>query len=366
MLLTFTTGKAEVPVHSEGPPQRGLVHAHYSSCAGNCFETCHVDFATRIACVYNWGKRPLSAMILVVSTFGFLPTFTFAQSATPGMTTSSVPVVAHKVHVRDHSLYINCVGNGSPTVVMDAGYGDSSDVWTEIQQHVAASTRVCVYDRAGLGRSDIVGKRTVWDVVDDLASLLENCPVEGPYVLVRHSIGGLIANMYAHGNPEKVAGMVLVDSSHPNQAPRLHSKLPLAWLKALEIFFAGTPAFETWDSETATAQGRTPDMRAGSLGDKPIVVLTRDVEHIDPDGINWIKENIWSGYSAEVDRLYGHAWLDLQREYVALSTAATHVVVEGSTHYIQKDRPKVVTDAIRQVLKAARTRKPDGLTASTK
>ena len=299
-------------------------------------------------------RKIRSATVVTALILSLVPVLNQAKATAPAAT--ALPTLAHNVAVGDHSLYINCVGEGSPTVVMEAGYGDASDVWAGVQHQIAAFTRVCIYDRAGLGRSDIVGQRSVQDVVADLVALLENCPVDDPIVLVGHSIGGLIVDMVAHEQPEKVAGMVLVDSSHPNQQPRFHSRLPKAWLGALDTFFADTPAFETWDSDLATSQGRTPYIRAGSLGDMPLVVLTRDVERIDPDGICWIQENIWSEYSTEVDRLYGRAWLELQREFLALSSNSTHVIVEGSTHYIQKDRPGVVVEAVRQVVTQARTR----------
>ena len=99
-------------------------------------------------------------------------------------------------------------------------------------------------------------------------------------------------------------------------------------------------------------------MQAGSLKDLPLVVLTRDVTRIDPDGISWIKANIWAEYSTEVDSLYGAAWMKLQQDLLGLSTVATHVVVEGSTHYIQKDKPEVVAQAVRQVVTQARTQEP--------
>ena len=276
-------------------------------------------------------------------------------------TLAQTEAVAQKVAVGEHRLYVSCQGRGHPTVVMDAGYGDTSDVWAAVQPRLATFTRVCVYDRAGLGRSDVVGERTVRDVVNDLTALVSGAAADGPVVLVGHSIGGLIATMLAHDRPEMVAGLVLVDSSHPDQLPRLHSRLPKAWLEALDTFFADTPAFETWNSDHATSQGRTPYMRSGSLQDIPLAVLTRDVTHIDPDGIAWIKDNIWPDYSTAVDRLYGRAWLELQRDYLTLSTASTHVVVEGSTHYIHRDKPEVVVEAVRRMVMQTRIREPGRL-----
>ncbi len=313
-----------------------------------------------VAGVKTRRQKPKNVAAMVALTFGLVLVLGRVQAAAPLTTAPLVtapPELAHHVDVGGHSLYIKCTGTGSPTVMMEAGYGDASEVWAEVFSEVAAFTKVCVYDRAGLGQSDFVEQRTVREVVADIKALIENCPVAGPLILVGHSIGSLIVNMVAHEAPEKVAGLVLIDSSHPNQLTRFREHLPQAWLEALDTFFAGTPGFETWSSDAATAQGETLYMRAGSLGSTPLVVLTRDVEHIDPDGIAWIKENIWDSYSAEVDRLYGQAWLELQREYLALSTASFHTIVKDSTHYIQKDRPDAVTGAIRQVVIAARKRK---------
>jgi len=296
----------------------------------------------------------MKLVILAASALGFGTAVVLAQTdaAIAGV---QAPYEVQMVAMGDHHLYMNCVGRGRPTVMMEAGYGDSSDVWRAVQPTLAAFTRVCVYDRAGLGRSEPVGPRTVQDVADDLSALLD-ATIAGPVVLVGHSVGGLLANMVAHRRPGKVTGLVLVDSSHPDQVARLRRNLPRGWLEALDTYFADAPAFETWDSDTATAQGVGVYAQPASLGDLPLVVLTRDVDLIDADGIRWIKENIWAGYSEEVDRLYGAAWLELQRELLTLSTNSSQRIVAGSTHYIQKDRPEVVVEAVRQVVRQARTR----------
>lgn len=293
--------------------------------------------------------------------------FTLCLAASAPLAWADAPgtpaVFAEKIAVGDRALYLNCLGEGSTTVLLDAGYGDTSDVWAEVQAGVSDFTRACVYDRAGLGRSDPVAARTVREVVADLAYLLVNGPVEGTFVLVSHSAGGLVANMVAHQHPERIAGVVLVDASHPNQLPRLRRSLPGEWFRALERFFAGTPVFETWESDAATAQGETVYAEAVSLGALPLVVLTRDINKISEEGIHWIKENIWPHYSVALDRRYGQAWLALQREYVGLSVNSAHILVRGSTHYIHRDKPEVVVHAIRQVVGAARTGLPLARTA---
>lgn len=162
--------------------------------------------------------------ILAASALGFGTAVVLAQtdSAIAGV---QAPHEAQMVAMGDHHLYMNCMGRGRPTVMMEAGYGDASDVWQAVQPTLAAFTRVCVYDRAGLGRSEAVGHRTVQEVADDLSALLD-ATIAGPVVLVGHSVGGLLANMVAHRRPSKVTVLVLVDSSHPDQVARLRRNLP--------------------------------------------------------------------------------------------------------------------------------------------
>ena len=124
--------------------------------------------------------------------------------------------------VGGHRLHLDCHGHGSPTVVLSNGLGGVSAGWARITGPVAATTRVCAYDRAGQGWSeDAVGPRDGVQSAEDLHTLLAKAGEHGPYVLVGHSTGGTYAMTYAARYPEQVAGMVLLDSSSPEQFTRM-------------------------------------------------------------------------------------------------------------------------------------------------
>ena len=128
----------------------------------------------------------------------------------------------HLVAVETHRrLNIYCTGNGSPTVIFDSGLGDRDRVWGLVQPAIAAETRACSYDRAGLGFSDPSPKpRTSTNIVDDLHRLLQAAHIKPPYVLVGHSLGGMNIKLYAETYPWEVVGMVFVDPSDENQGKR--------------------------------------------------------------------------------------------------------------------------------------------------
>src|ERR671916_1658817 len=124
------------------------------------------------------------------------------------------PPPGEMVDVGGYSLHINCVGQGSPTVVLDAGSGGFSAQWVRVQREVSDTTRVCAYDRAGMGWSEMGPEpRDAKQISGELHALLNGADIEGPYVLVGHSFGGLYMQTYAARYPDEVAGVVLVDSS---------------------------------------------------------------------------------------------------------------------------------------------------------
>src|SRR5215210_8856488 len=126
------------------------------------------------------------------------------------------PPPGEMVGVGGYRLHINCVGQGSPTVLLDSGMGMFSAQWVRVQREVSGTTRVCAYDRAGMGWSEMgPDPRDAKQVSSELHALLGGAGIEGPYVLVGHSFGGLYMQTYAARYPDEVAGVTLVDSSQP-------------------------------------------------------------------------------------------------------------------------------------------------------
>src|SRR5215210_3533682 len=124
------------------------------------------------------------------------------------------PPPGEMVDVGGYRLHINCVGQGSPTVVLDSGSGAFSAHWVRVQREVSGTTRVCAYDRAGMGWSEMgPNPRDAKQISSELHTLLKGAGIKGPYVLVGHSFGGMYMQTYAHRHPDEVTGVVLVDSS---------------------------------------------------------------------------------------------------------------------------------------------------------
>src|SRR6185503_17037421 len=137
------------------------------------------------------------------------------------------PPPGRLVDVGGYRLHINCTGAGSPTVVIDAGWGDWSTAWGFVQPEVAKTTRVCTYARAGTGWSEAGPlPRDAAQYAKELHTLLQNAGIPGPYVMVGHSLGGLPVRVFVHEYASEIAGVVLIDSMTPQQFTQSPTEVP--------------------------------------------------------------------------------------------------------------------------------------------
>ena len=162
------------------------------------------------------GLRGLLAMIIILPLSGAL-----YQAIATEIDKRNHQPPGQVVDVGGYRLHLYCIGEnvmGSPTVILEQGLGGTSAAWARVQPEIAKTSRVCAYDRAGMGWSDLGPEpRDAQHIATELHSLLHNAGIPGPYVLVGWSFGGFYVRMYAGEYPTEVAGMVLLDSSHPDQ-----------------------------------------------------------------------------------------------------------------------------------------------------
>ena len=280
------------------------------------------------------------------------------------------------IDVGGHRLHLYCVGEGSPTVVLDAGLGGFSLDWSLVQPQVARSTRVCAYDRAGYGWSDPSPQpRTPQQIADELHTLLTNAGIQGPYVLVGHSAAGKHVRLFADRHPQDVLGMVLVDARHEYVDANRSAEALAAehkqqrrfqrflWITAriglVRPFWAAV-----WPKAWSTTQNLTPETRTeiGVLQARPqqIKTVLREDALLTHDNAQ-LSAAATLGNRPLIVLAAGHSvkndpvWLPAQQQQARLSSNARLIVVDDSDHYIHWDRPTLVIDAIAQVVEATRT-----------
>jgi pimeloyl-ACP methyl ester carboxylesterase len=275
-------------------------------------------------------------------------------------TDTAYPMPGRLIDVGGHSLHINCTGTGSPTVVLEPGLGEPSTAMAWIAPDVAATTRVCVYDRAGRGWSESAsGPRDGVQTATDLHTLLERAGEPGPYVFAGHSAGGIYVLNFAQLYPQQVAGVVLLDSMHPEQYTKITSwpgfyemfRRVSALIPSLSRLGVGHALYETaygdlpdvardqqrafWSTprhsrsvrdefsklRTAMAQA----LSLTSLGDRPLVVMTAKK---DAEG----------------------GWMAAQDELAALSTNSDHRVVADVTHAMVTENQTAAAQSSRAIL----------------
>jgi pimeloyl-ACP methyl ester carboxylesterase len=316
--------------------------------------------------------RVIGLILLLLS----LPLPAVAQSATPAAA-SGVPDTgdfAGLVDIGGRSLYLECHGEGSPTVILESGYRASARFWSDdllypeaprtmVLPGVAQFTRVCAYDRPGtyasvgdddiISRSDAIAQpRTAPEIVADLHALLQAAEVPGPYVLAGHSMGGFFARLYASTYPDEVVGMVLVDA----YSELLESVMsPERW-QALVRLNQGLSADKVipipgyGDVETLPFGANNAVVReavtASPLRPMPLAVLAHGKPFV-------LSEDTQGFTTAEMEGYIQAA----NEAKVALVPQARYTVASESGHDIHQDQPELVIEAIRQVV--AGVRNPD-------
>ena len=246
-------------------------------------------------------KRSGRILLLAIAAFGF-PFFSFGQ----------------EINVNGHQLFLSCDGSApGPTVILMAGGGGTTTIWDKVQPGVSRFAKVCSYDRAGLGESSKIDHaQSVGQIADDLAALLKAAQVRPPYVMVGHSIGGIYVRKYDEEHDAEVAGMVLIDSSHEEQIWRFAKSEPEALAE-----------YPDWKDRSAmSAQGfLPPEERLDWHFTKPLIVI----EHgIPPEPV----------------------WHDMQEDLARRSPQGKLITATHNSHYIQKQNPELVIEAIRTVL----------------
>jgi pimeloyl-ACP methyl ester carboxylesterase len=331
------------------------------------------------ATLLRWMKRlaagaaaSLAALVLA----GFLYE-TFARSAAG----KRFPPPGAMIDVGGHRLHLHCIGEGSPTVILDAGGGPHGSLsWRPVHAELARVTRVCAYDRAGILWSEPgPAPRSGEHAVTELSALLRGAEVTEPFVLVGHSLGGQFAVQFAHRYPERIAGLVLVDASHPSLLDRLPAEIRAAFvppgslrtvgrvaasLGVMRLAGGSPPSPGRLAAEEGRALGAlmprsfatnmkeiddavlTSDLvpRPGMLGDLPVVMLSAtEFGPGEPPG-----------WRPEQSREYMRVWKEMQDSLALVSSSVRRSAVEGSDHMIHWNVPETVIHAVRAVVLEAR------------
>lgn len=239
------------------------------------------------------------------------------------------------IGVGSYRLFIDCTGAAKsfPTVVLLSGAGSPASIWRKVQPGVSQFARVCSYDREGMGRSDIhiPIRQTVFQISDDLHTLLANAGVPPPYILVGHSIGGIYARQFARDYPSEVAGLVFVDSADEEQVWR-YERIS----HSLLFEYKSWPNYSRLGEEGFLPPGTLLKWKQNV----PLIVL----EH----GITWPRTTFRGMTDGEYEETK-KTWDQMQRDLASRSKCGHFRIAEKSGHYIHLDQPDVVIDAIREV-----------------
>jgi len=268
------------------------------------------------------------------------------------------------VDIGTHRLHINCAGEGSPTVIFDSGIGGLSLEWSKIQKNLIKNNlKVCSYDRAGYGWSDSGPQpRTTARITKELKTLLIQANITGPYLLVGHSFGGFNIRYFASEYPQLIAGLILIDSSHPQQfntdefkTPKLIKMKPIKNASSFHFNIIRPIISNNFPNENKRVA------RILMSTKKSLRTLVNELENMEISAIQLAERSNHTPYEFPVmiitrgmrvwpnDRLGNRKeqqWTKLQYDLENISNNSAHFFARRSGHTIHLDEPKFVTDKI--------------------
>lgn len=269
-----------------------------------------------------------------------LPATGEARTGTPGRKGALVDI-------GDRSLFLDCAGDGTPTVIFEAGGGTDGTAWRHVVPMLLRSTKTCVYDRAGTGLSSVAQRpHTMQQMVDEFDRLLSRAQLAGSNVLVGHSLGGLLVRLYTSQHRDAVSGIVLVDPTTEEQDVRMWSLMPADLMSQFKQSLSQSS--EGLDYESFVRGMAELRSASRSLGNLPLVVLTAvgTTEGDQPK------------VADALGRQLASEWLSMHEEVSHLSSNSAHILIEASGHDMPNDAPHVIVAAVEAVLASARTRQP--------
>jgi pimeloyl-ACP methyl ester carboxylesterase len=270
---------------------------------------------------------------------------------------AATPPPGRLVDIGGYRLHLWCAGDGAPAVILDSGLGGTSAGWGFVQPDVARFTRVCSYDRAGMGYSDPgPSPRTARRIASELAELLGRSGIGEPVVVVGASIAGFDVRVFASDYPERAAGLVLVDASHEDdvhEVPRMARFVPLlATTGVLRLF--GVSFGGRTDSLPPSVQ---PFARATRFRAAGYQAAADEIIHIRESASEVRSSRRKLAIPVLVvtgARGADENWRRLQQDQASLSERGCLIVAEESGHVVEINQPEVVVEAIRTVVETVR------------
>ncbi|MEB2301188.1 alpha/beta hydrolase [Lysinibacillus xylanilyticus] len=232
------------------------------------------------------------------------------------------------VQLNGFKLFAKYYGDkkNTPTVIMDAGYGDYSKTWKHIVSEISVLTDVLVYDRAGLGKSEkSPNPRTSTYMVKELKEALIRLNIRPPFILVGHSFGGVNARIYTSEYPQEVAGLVLVDSTPEDYKERFLPTMSKEFQDAYNKQFVYEATYDEFMESLKQLKNSRREISV------PLIVISAGKK---------------AHYSEESQGL----WNKMQKEILQISSNGEFIIAKNSTHYIQNDEPEVVVNAVKRLI----------------